>query len=333
MDRIIAFSFLQSTVSKFLKTFQSHGYIIRDSEKISSGYDPTVRFIGSHISVLKPLLLEGRIPNMGVIMAQPCIRTRAVAVLRNDFVIPEWGSHFISLGGLVPQGQTKKLSFHAIDWLIKIQEIPSSDVIIRVASIDRDLVDVCEMIRDTYDINIEKDGFSLDYYRHGVGAQEVLGRNFNIAIKNKSGIIKDVGNIILYSRNGCEIGVELAFGSTVILLQQYELDHIYDSYPLCGFPEKPRTLARKLEDTVVVCITLFREGLKPRGSNNRHRILKKYVEGIQYLIEALNYQLNDLKTCMEKYELTMYGDSFATNEIITYLMQSKNINQIRNHHS
>jgi len=61
--------------NSFNETLQNNSVNYVDSVKISSGIDHSVRLIGSHISVLKPYFLEGVIPERGLYMIQPCIRT------------------------------------------------------------------------------------------------------------------------------------------------------------------------------------------------------------------------------------------------------------------
>ena len=67
---------MQNMIDGFLNYFQEHSCIKHEPVKISSGIDPSVRFIGSHISVLKPYFLNDNIPTGGYVMSQPCIRTR-----------------------------------------------------------------------------------------------------------------------------------------------------------------------------------------------------------------------------------------------------------------
>ena len=56
---------MQNMIDGFLTYFQDRSCIKHDPVKISSGIDPSVRFIGSHISVLKPYFLNDSIPAGG----------------------------------------------------------------------------------------------------------------------------------------------------------------------------------------------------------------------------------------------------------------------------
>jgi alanyl-tRNA synthetase len=99
---------VESLVSDFKDHYDSLGYTEVPSVKITSGIDPTVRFIGSHISVFKPYLDEDRVPSSGVYTRQDCLRTRNVEKLLDDSYFPNWGSYFSSIGGIVCAGKIKR---------------------------------------------------------------------------------------------------------------------------------------------------------------------------------------------------------------------------------
>ena len=80
----IAKEHVESLVTDFKEHYASLGYQEEPPVQISSGVDPTVRFIGSHISVFKPYLAEGIAPNPGLFMRQDCLRTRNADKLLDD---------------------------------------------------------------------------------------------------------------------------------------------------------------------------------------------------------------------------------------------------------
>ena len=53
---------VESLKEDFSSFYNAHGYEEHEPVLISSGIDPTVRFVGSHISVFKPYLLSDTVP-------------------------------------------------------------------------------------------------------------------------------------------------------------------------------------------------------------------------------------------------------------------------------
>ena len=93
---------VESLVVDFKNHYSLLGYKEEAPVQISSGVDPTVRFIGSHISVFKPYLGEGNISAPGIFMRQNCLRTRNADKLLDDDYFPNWGSYFPSIGAITP---------------------------------------------------------------------------------------------------------------------------------------------------------------------------------------------------------------------------------------
>jgi hypothetical protein len=89
-------------VNNFKEHFSSLNYIEEPSVPISSGFDPSVRFIGSPISIFKPYLISEQVPTPGVFMRQDCIRTKNIDNLLNENFLPAWGSYFPNMGAITP---------------------------------------------------------------------------------------------------------------------------------------------------------------------------------------------------------------------------------------
>lgn len=66
---------------QFTEQFQEVGYKRHDPVDITSGVDPSVRFIGAPISVLKPFLGVEETLDEGIFLVQNCIRTHNVGSL------------------------------------------------------------------------------------------------------------------------------------------------------------------------------------------------------------------------------------------------------------
>lgn len=292
---------VESLVADFKGHYSLLGYREEPPVQISSGVDPTVRFIGSHVSVFKPYLIENNVPTPGIFMRQNCLRTRNADKLLDDDYFPNWGSYFPSIGAVAPPERLGEVCDETFDFFEKKLAIAPENLLIRISSTDTDLISACK--QHYGEDNLEMDSRKPEYYRHNIGMEGVRGRNFNIALRNPNGEgFADVGNIILLEDAQKQLGVEVALGSTTILKQLYGLDHVQDCTPVIGLSMENETVRRKFEDAVITSTVLFREGLRPFGKSNRNRILRQYVRSLSYFrvksginIEALSQIFSDFE--------------------------------------
>ncbi len=287
-------------IKDFSDFFKEKGYVKKEAVSICSGIDPTVRFIGSHISVLKPFLENEEITSPGIYMDQECIRTKNIKDLYNDGKFPNWGSYFISLGVLSPAERLPEACGDSFEFFQKKLNINVALLKVRVSSTDNDLLQVCQEVFP--EETIEKDSKPLPYYRHKIGMENVAGRNFNIALKNcEDDEFNDIGNIIILEKGDKQVGVELAFGVSTILKQQYNLEHVLDCTPVKGIESEYPDIKRKFEDSIVTSSKLFSEGLRPLGSHNRNRLLKSYVRSLSYFRAKTGMPLNKLQEVISNF--------------------------------
>ncbi|MFA6408368.1 MAG: hypothetical protein WCW36_02805 [Candidatus Paceibacterota bacterium] len=306
----------------FKDFFRARGYEEHEPVLISSGIDPTVRFIGSHISVFKPYLLSETVPTPGYFMTQDCIRTQNVKRLFDDEYLPHWGSFFTSLGTISPSDRLNDVCGESLSFLKEKLDINANDIRVRVSSKDIDLHETSKKV--FHEDNLEVDTQRETYYRHKIGIDGVWGRNFNIALRNANGEgFSDVGNIILIENNEKKLGVELALGATTILKQIYNIEHVNDFYPVIGLPKLDPRISRKLEDSIIVSTTLLREGLEPNASDNRGRILRTYIRSILYFKERTGLSMDTIEDVLKRFEQEQFGanDSSASNKITEYLRE------------
>lgn len=81
----------------FIRCFREKGYKRERSVDISSGIDNSVTYIGSGISVLKPILLNGQIDSRGNFIKQKAIRTQSFKNINDPNIITEFTSFFDAL--------------------------------------------------------------------------------------------------------------------------------------------------------------------------------------------------------------------------------------------
>jgi hypothetical protein len=307
-ERENAHEIVEKMCTDFSSHYSENDYIEKESVPVSSKIDPSVRFIGSHISVFKPELLDGTIPESGEFMKQDCLRTKNVGGLFNDEYVPGWGSSFKSLGALVQADSLDKATEHQLSFFTEKLGLKLEDLKMRISSTDTDLMESC--LKYLPEESLEIDTRDAKYYQHIIGAEGVRGRNYNMALRNPNGEgFSDVGNIILLENDDGVMGVETAIGSSVVLKQLYDIDHVNDCYPLIGLENVDPRFRRKFEDSLIVSTQLLREGLQPRGSDNRERILRSYLRSILYFSEKTSVTLDQIGDLIREFEDKQYPET------------------------
>lgn len=285
---------LTAVTSEFAAHFGENDCQPIASVPITAKLDPSVRFIGAPISVLKPLFLEQEIPPGGAFMVQNCVRTRGVRALFESGQVPKYGSFFTGLCVLVEYPKLGELGGEAKSFLQGRLGVDADDICINVNEGDEDLVAVAEGLGLS---NVYANAKPAPYYRHKYGLDTVWGRNFNFGLRSLAdGEFEDIGNLIVIENQDGPLGVELALGDTTMLKQIYGLGHILDSYGLeLVPPNAPEGARRRLEDSAITCLALFREGLRPGGSNNQTRLLRSYVKALSFYRQLLSINLGELQ--------------------------------------
>jgi len=277
----------------YKSAIEGAGYIPEPEVSLSGGCDPSVRFIGSHISVLKPYLFEGVPADKGIYMVQNCLRTRNASTLFHEQPNPTYGSFFTSLGGLAVPGSVNEVCSDVFDYIESELGVPRDEIRANIRSEDTDLVEACtESLSDSC---LAYDTKSDEYYTHKIGINGVQGRNFNIALPSSAdGTYEDVGNIIVINEGDKEVGVEIALGDTTILKQLKGLDHVLDAYDINLSDKIPSTMRDKFKDAAMTSTVLFQEGLRPSARDNRSRILRTYTKALTYYKLCYGLELEEL---------------------------------------
>lgn len=292
---------VEKIINDFKGKFSSCGYKEEASVPISSGIDPTVRFIGSQISILKPYFMEKRVPSPGVFMQQNCLRTKNLDNLLDDDFRPNWGSYFPNLGAITPPERIVEGCGETFDFFENNLGVSQDNILIRINSLDEDLMKIC---RQRYgEKNLEIDSKKIDYYKHKFGEKGIGGRNCNIALRNSDGSgFSDVANLIIIEDDNSKLCLEISIGVSTTLKQIYGLDHVQDCTPVIGLSSIDENFRRKFEDSVITSTVLFREGLRPLGDHNRNRILKKYIQAMSYFRSKCNMSFEELGEVIKKFE-------------------------------
>ena len=277
-------------------------------------------FVGAAISALKPYIREERIPEGGVALVQPSIRTHNAGRLLDDDFRFAWGGHFTNMALLAPIGRALEFAQHSMAFFLEALGFPADRVRLRVASADADLLEICSAIAGP--VEIEVDTFSPPYYRHRIGMDEVGGRNFNIALEaTRGGPHLDVGNFIIFeNRTTGYRFVELGYGDSTILKARYGLDHVLDCFPFPALHEVDTDRRLAVEDTAIVSIVLWREGLRPSSRDASTKVLGKYIRGLAHACSRAGLTTEEWRESASTYERRMYGDATASNEIADHMV-------------
>lgn len=301
-------AYMKSMIDEFLAFYQKNNYIIHPSVKISSDIDKSVRFIGSHISVLKPYFLTHQIPQKGYAMTQPCIRTRNLKNYADIDYYPNWGSMFHSLGALVNPNQLEDITKQTFEFMKESWGITNQDLRIRINSNDIDLLDIAY---NTFPENmIEINTMPEQYYRHKLGIEGVCGRNFNLALKDKNTQkYADFGNVIILEDSNQQLGAELALGASAAFKQIHGLSHVLDCHPVLGLDKyiKNDSIRVKLEDCIITTFALYNEEFEPSNKTNSSRLMKKYLQHMSEYVALVSLSKEALYKTLYQYESLEYN--------------------------
>lgn len=274
-------------VGSFRATMQNDlGYGEIAPVKISSGIDPTVRFVGSHISAIKPLLASSIEDQRPIFMIQPCVRTQNLTALKNpDAEMPGWASFFVSLGAVGPPGDLLRLSSAVVESLVSAGINPEK-IKANAATDDEDLHEIAtETLGSSH---VFDDTKPARYYRHKIGIDGLSGRNFNFALEKEDGVVHDIGNIIIFEQGDAALFSETAIGASTTTAHALDLPHpvtVYLPNLLVLLDEnsiqKRRQQLIKLGDAALTSFVLLCEGLRPKSSGNRPRLLKGYLQALR----------------------------------------------------
>lgn len=282
------------TVKAFRNHLTSRGYYEHRATTVISRVDPSVRFIGSTISVLKPYIQTKTVPPQGVFLVQPALRTWNVAALLDPAAKPKWTSYFLALGFLLPSQRLGQAARDACDFLFESLGVPARRAVIRASSQDQDLIHAFTTLAPRPELEIDASDLAL--YRHRYGMETVSGRNCNIALRDDANRLNDIGNIIVIEENGTPVAVEFATGVGNLLAQVHNLQHPAQASTIASIMPIRCWREVKLADALTASVIMLAEGLRPTA-RGRGRTLRNYLRSLNYL------------RCQQGWSLDALGDT------------------------
>jgi hypothetical protein len=302
----------------FLQHYASFGCAQARPATITSGVDPSVIFVGSAISVLKPFIFERRIPARGIALAQPSLRTHNASRLLEPGFDPQYGGLFTNVALVAPVQVATELCVHSVNFLLDIMGFGAGDARLRVSASDPDLLTMARQA--ARGLMVEIDTLPMSSYRHSMGAEGVHGRNINFALRHaQRDEYRDIGNLIIFEGESGTF-VEVGFGDTNLMLTRYNLEHVLDCFPFPPLGLRSARERRLFEDVVAISVALWREGLRPSSRTSGTKILGKYFRTLYFLRAHLGIAEAVLLDFIRKYEEASYGDmSLAGEEMVSFL--------------
>lgn len=265
---------LEHLIACFDARLRSVGSQFVEPVRISSGLDPTVRFIGSHINLFKTRLRSREVPSSGLHTCQPCVRTHNAAGLFDDAPLPTWTSYFENLGFVSSSVDPNLGCRIAVEFFQSCLGLQLDELRIDVCDADEDLKQ--SAIAAVGERRVDS-GPCQPRHRHAFGETGWSGRNFNLFQRHRGdGSFARVANVVVLEDQGVAFATELSIGVPIVLRQLSGSRHMQDLSPFHGCFVGEQDSVGRLEDALQVSLVLFREGLRP-GPDNQGRILKRYL--------------------------------------------------------
>jgi hypothetical protein len=293
----------------FLGYFAERGLGVEAPVAITSGVDPSVRFVGSTVSVLKAHLGKPGPPAPGLCLAQPAVRTQNLRRLLDDDTPLQWSSLFLALGTLVPYACLGEATQDVFAWLTGPAGVPAARLVVRGSSADSDLV---ATMRAGNKWRVELDTCEQSQFRHRYGMESVVGRNVNFAIRGRCGQLNDFANLIVIDREGESLAVEFAVGVSALLARKHDLEHPLQASPVADCLPTGTDHQRRLADAVAVAAQLLREGLRP-VSRGRGGILRGYLRAVAELASE------DCIACLGSAAGTLANDAVVSRMMLEHI--------------
>ena len=282
---------LSSAADDFRRHYRGRGYIEQAPAHLVSRVDPSVRFIGSTISVLKSFIRTRSAPEPGVFLIQPALRTRNLEKLLDENAMPTSPSFFLHLGTLSPASFLEQA---AIDgWMFFLDQCAgqSSRAVMRVSSQHQDLLTIA---RNLPGPAVEIDGEPQDHYRHQFGMVGISGRNLNYGICQSDGQINNVGNLVIMENDEGAVGIEVVIGLNHLVAGLFNLGHPIMASPAAAAVSISSLSEIKFADALVASSVLANMGLRPVG-RGRGRTLRGYLQALAALRRSCGISFEDLE--------------------------------------
>lgn len=286
----------------FNKIFFKLGSEKLNNVSIIPSNDRSVRFIGSATNIFKEYFVNKKIENNGYYLTQKCLRTRNLKTFFSDSEFSEWSSYFNVLGAIIPPEKIEIFFEKILHFLLCIG-IESEDIRVSFYEKDIDLIQSVILICKKYNISVNFDSDdTMQKYRHKYGLDDVWGRNFNIALKNKKDEkFCDIGNIILIENHLGQIAVEVGIGIETLISKIFDLNSSVEASFISKLVIFKNNFFYKFFDSLCASVAMIDSGVKP-GPKSREYLLKVYIIAMCYLKDKIEISYEDISRIVDEYE-------------------------------
>ncbi len=311
---------LEQACSQFRTFFEGKNYQHRKSALMSSGIDPTVRFVGSHMNTLKADM-NNRDIHSPIYIVQPCLKTKNISSYEDPHFYPRYGSYYMSLGLLAPANCLEQICLDTHEYLLSCKSIHDQNISYLVSSSDTEMLTALKRSLPKGIIHV--DTLPEHKYDHQYGINRVSGRVIRVMLQNDSDKEAEMIAVIalLTHEEEGHLFTEATIGIASILKLTENLSNVMDVYPLS--PLGNSCLHLQVEDILVATIELYQEGLRPSNKHNRNRILKKYIKHLFALCEKLQLTPESIKNRIVEYEASTGQQETISATLIEDLFKAK----------
>lgn len=316
---------LQHMNLAFLEFFLEKDFIIHKKVNICSGIDKSVRFVGSHTSVLKNYMINDTIPEQGFVINQDCFKTKNLELIKKDEQILNVPSFFPCSGILSKYKYAPATIECFLEFFIDFLQFPVSSLEILINSTDRDLVNIFK--KSKYPLILKQDTLPKEKYLHQkFGVDHMYGRDCTIALKNSNNSISSIAAITIIERDRIPKFVEITISPLKVISQLCNYNSTFYCYlPSFYLLHNISQSFIKILDCLVSVTVLFRYGLEPSNKDNRTRLFEKYIRYLQQLISKSNFDLSELQFIQNQFEdkYFSYGKK-VTNKVMLSILKNTN---------
>ncbi|HSW88787.1 MAG TPA: alanine--tRNA ligase-related protein [Candidatus Saccharimonadales bacterium] len=304
--------------------YSSLGYVEHPPYDIYSKIDPSVLFVGATISSLKAYLLSENIPEEGLSILQPCLRTHTKDYFYDDSQIADYNSYFTQAGILARPDHYEKMCQQSLEFLTNRVGIPPGDIKIKISPDDIDMLQYWDTVIKP--VTVEAGQEAASFYRWQYGLENVAGRGLTYSIRfANTEEFRDIGNVICIEKEGRKIGVEWGFGIETLLSRVYDLRKPLETSTISQLIPFNEGVQEKFSDAVVATSVMLRSGIEP-GKGGAKQILKVHLNAVRYLGAKLGFNFEILEDLINAYELQEFNDISGISKNFRQYLEQYQIN-------
>lgn len=291
----------EKCISSFKEFLGKRGYVQKEALSLIAGeQDSSVLFIGSSINVFKPEIKNKNIPENGLLVVQPCIRTQDFKTRFDDTFVPFGQTYFEMIGAILPRGKYEKACLDMIEFLTKSLNIEKERILIIPTQENEKLLAPFYSNPNLSKIEIARDKNKEYQWKYGMPGIYGEGLSVNI-LNNMTNKYWDVANIVsIKDEQDKEIAVEFGAGIEFLMSARLGIDNPVKLSRIADIEKINGGLHQKFCVYYEAVLQLIGAGASI-GDKKASHLYKQYLKSISYLSGKINYSTEDLKNIAQNY--------------------------------